>query len=201
MRKRNTSPRLSLMPTCWQVNKAQERQRIIEWARKRQPGQAIAAQVKVGAPIRVSASAPSLHPPSLPEASSCELPAIGGMAASTRQATKQRPSQARVNPSGAHRSDMWSAASQPTLHMKQAPRNAGAAHVPGSSNGTGAGKCAGHSRKMPSSNTAAGGLSRPSASVPGLPSSAPKDLGSAHLSEIQEPFLHNRGSVYLPHQL
>ena len=60
------------------VNKAQERQRIIDWARKRQPGQgklppqrvdrvhrameAAAAQTAPGA-IRVSSSAPTLRPP------------------------------------------------------------------------------------------------------------------------------------------
>ena len=51
-----------------QVNKAQERQRIIDWARKRQPGAAAGAaalkaveEQATYAAVRMSASAPALR--------------------------------------------------------------------------------------------------------------------------------------------
>jgi len=86
------------------VNKAQERQRIIDWARKRQASvlatqaqQGPTAAAVAGNTVRMSASAPALRtnnggggsgmpraaPPPRREADSCALPAIGESAAHT----------------------------------------------------------------------------------------------------------------------
>jgi len=168
------------------VNKAQERQRIIEWARKRQPGAGklgsnVAAQVKqagdtsAAAPIRPSASAPTLrrNAGAPPAGSGCNLPAIseGSYGASGSKPSGPRP--AFVASTGVLNTGLPAAPAHGSSGSLPPPPPAAGPPQPGrkpnggkSSSGPGA-----RLRAATGASSSAPGLS-------GASASAPKDLGT-----------------------
>jgi len=171
------------------VNKAQERQRIIEWARKRQPGQQQVKQAVESAtsggtapPVRTSASAPSLRrgPPAAPGAAANGAPAtgagMGGMAATcgTLPAIGEGSSSGRRGDAKAERAAAYTAQHGAVPPPPPPPPAAGsasggsAAALPGKGK-NGGGGAAGRLRAAASASMP--GLSTPTSSVP-------KDLGT-----------------------
>ena len=172
------------------VNKAQERQRIIDWARKRQPQaqasiRATETTATGGGSVRMSASAPALRAPGGCGPSvearlsrriegggagigggSCILPAIGE--SSSRTAADRDIENGHV----AGRCERPSAAEQASAYTAQYGAAAGgpssAAAIHGGETGPGGRKHGGHRLRAAAH----------SSSMPGLGSSAPKDLGT-----------------------
>jgi len=170
------------------VNKAQERQRIIEWARKRQPGvnklapTTVVAVRQVGesstvppAPIRSSASAPTLGRKVLPPPSSTgNLPAISEKG--TKPALVPPPSHHPESSSAAITSSPEAyAQSASASSLPPPPSNAGPPMPIGSSRRSGPGGVGKAASGPGARMRAAAGSSAPSISAS---ASAPKDLGT-----------------------
>jgi len=187
------------------VNKAQERQRIIDWARKRQPGAvaaanatdkpASAATIAGNPPVRMSASAPSLRVPtdSGGQASAqsvdqrvsrhlggngqaCNLPAIGESSAHTAALPPTAAAAPSHKATAAERAAAYTA--QYGAHAPPAP--AMPMHGP---SGAGTATIGGVSSGGGGGKARGAGKLRAAAqhasSMPGLgPSAAPKDLGT-----------------------